>query len=127
MQLRRPVPLLVILLAAPALSLPDGGGPCSSDLDCQLNGECTAGACVCDAAWTGANCSVLALLPARWGTGYGSMNSSVSSWGGGVSRDPGSGKYYLFAAEMNLNCGLQVPPPHKTKDKEEVKNERKKR
>jgi hypothetical protein len=70
-----------------------GGAPCETDLDCQLNGECTAGACVCDAAWRGANCSVLALLPAKLVNGYGHTASNVSSWGGQIARDPSTGRY----------------------------------
>ena len=40
------------------LSVRDGAGShgasaCQSELDCGLNGDCTDGACVCDAAWTG--------------------------------------------------------------------------
>ena len=31
--------------------------------DCWLNGDCIAGTCVCDLAWTGPACSVLAELP----------------------------------------------------------------
>jgi hypothetical protein len=27
------------------------GAACKSDLDCSLNGDCTAGKCDCDAAW----------------------------------------------------------------------------
>lgn len=34
--------------------------PCSSALDCSLNGVCSASACVCDAPWAGAACERLA-------------------------------------------------------------------
>ena len=30
---------------------------CTTDRDCSLLGICTAGACTCDAGWTGATCS----------------------------------------------------------------------
>jgi hypothetical protein len=83
-----------------------GGAPCKTALDCQLNGVCAAGRCVCDPAWKTANCSVLNLLPAKPGQGYGQRGSSVSSWGGGVIRDPVSSKYYMHVAEMVNNCGL---------------------
>ena len=84
-----------------------GGAPCKTALDCQLNGVCAAGRCVCDpTTWKTANCSVLNLLPAKPGQGYGQRGSSVSSWGGGVIRDPVSSKYYMHVAEMVNNCGL---------------------
>ncbi|CAK0893369.1 unnamed protein product [Prorocentrum cordatum] len=89
----------------------DGGdqaGACEDDLGCSLNGECRGGRCVCDAAWSGsANCSVLALLPARRGAGYGAVNSSTSSWGAGVVYDP-IGKKFVMIEEMDMGCGLQT-------------------
>ena len=36
---------------------------CSSELDCGLNGDCIGGACACDAAWRGATCTELNLVP----------------------------------------------------------------
>ena len=83
-----------------------GGASCATALDCQLNGVCTGGKCVCDAAWKSANCSVLNLLPAKSGQGYGQLGSSISSWGAGVIRDPVSSKYYMHVAEIVGNCGL---------------------
>ncbi len=106
-----------------------GGAACSGPLDCQLNGVCTAaGKCECGAAWTGGNCSRLNLLPATKGAGFYTADSSWSSWcdavhtttclcgcslrpwicylrGNMVSRDPGSGKYYMAADEMANHCG----------------------
>jgi len=38
--------------------------------------------------------------------GYGSLNSTVSSWGAGVLFDPESGKWVMMVDEMNNNCGL---------------------
>jgi hypothetical protein len=38
---------------------PPPPGPCGSDLDCSLNGICTAGKCACDAPWIGTRCGVL--------------------------------------------------------------------
>jgi hypothetical protein len=82
-----------------------GGWPCLTPLDCQLNGLCTDGKCVCDSAWKGENCSVLNLLPAKPGQGYGLLGSPTSSWGGSVIHDPKSSKYYMHVAEMVNNCG----------------------
>ena len=36
---------------------------CSTELDCELSGDCMQGSCVCDAGWTGAHCTHLALVP----------------------------------------------------------------
>lgn len=32
---------------------------CSTPLDCQLNGRCQGGVCLCDPGWTGSSCSQL--------------------------------------------------------------------
>ena len=32
---------------------------CTLDTDCQLNGVCTKGQCICDKGWTGNTCSYL--------------------------------------------------------------------
>ena len=56
-----------------------GGGACQTELDCQLNGECVAGKCVCDPQWNGnANCSRLQLLPAKMDNGYGHVGSGTA-------------------------------------------------
>lgn len=83
-----------------------GGSRCTTNLDCQLNGLCTNGVCVCDAAWKGANCSSLNLQPATRANGFGHLASNRSSWGGGVIRDPKSGKWIMFLSQMNMACGL---------------------
>ena len=82
------------------------GAKCTEDLDCQLNGLCTVGACVCDPAWKGANCSVLNLLPAKLSNGFGHPGSTTSSWGGNAVQDPKSGKWIMQVDEMNMRCGL---------------------
>ena len=43
--------------------------PCKTDAGCSLNGHCGAGACRCDAAWTGYRCELLNLAPATRGAG----------------------------------------------------------
>ena len=60
----------------------------------------------CSAAWTGANCSLLNLLPATAGEGLGSRSSSWSFWGNKAIKDPVSGKYFMAADEMANHCGL---------------------
>ena len=101
--------MMVTLLVAAgtvATTATADGAACKTELDCQLNGLCTAGKCVCDPAWKGGNCSTLNLLPAKMQNGYGSLGSNTSSWGGGVLQDPKSGKWFMFVSEMNMGCGL---------------------
>ena len=76
---------------------PAGGISCSSDLDCQLNGACTKGACVCDKGWRGTDCGTLNLNnTANVAYGY-TPESKFSCWGGGPPTwDPASGKYQLL-------------------------------
>ena len=86
-----------------------GGAPCTTGLDCQLNGVCADSKCVCDAAFTGANCSALALLPATRGAGYGALGSDTSSWGGSFTQDGESWVGFVSemgAAEGYKGCGL---------------------
>ena len=85
----------------------ESGGPCSTSLDCQLNGACTDGACVCNPGWTNTDCSVLDLLPVAAQNGFGHLGSNVSSWGAGAVHDPISGQYFMFVDQINMHCGLQ--------------------
>ena len=83
-----------------------GGGACQVDEDCQLNGVCTAGACLCDAAWTGEFCTLFDFEPASRHAGLNRTNAS--SWGGSIVRNPVDGVYHLHAADMAIGCGLNV-------------------
>ena len=76
---------------------------CTSDLGCQLNGKCVEGVCHCSDAWTGTNCSTLALLPTPKEAGLNLPNDST--WGGNVLKGK-DGKYHLYAAYMEKGCGL---------------------
>jgi hypothetical protein len=88
-------------------------GRCGSDIDCQLNGVCEGGKCLCDAAWSGnANCSTLALLPAKMKNGYGYPGSPVSSWGAGVQQDPATKKWIMAVSDYALSCGQGAFPPN---------------
>ena len=44
--------------------LPRGGARCTSEVDCEMLGDCVHGHCRCDPGWTGATCGTLRLLPA---------------------------------------------------------------
>jgi hypothetical protein len=100
----RPIPHVGLCIAR--VKTDDGGAHCRTSLSCQLNGLCVDNRCQCDAAFTGANCSVLHRRPARHGAGYSSLHSNFSSWGMSVTYDTNEGDYVGFASEMALGCGL---------------------
>ena len=81
---------------------------CSSAVDCSFNGECTfAGKCQCEAAWHGAYCERLSVLPGPRRIGYqgNEHGSEVSSWGGAPLLGD-DGTYHLIASEMINHAGL---------------------
>ena len=101
------------------------GVPCQTDEDCSLNGVCTSHECVCDPGWTtlpfGVNgamepgcgyldlgrAAVTACGPAcAFHGGEGGVDLETTSWGGSVNKDPASGKFVMFAAEMAQKCTL---------------------
>ena len=94
----------VVVLAASCAAVGRAAAACESAMDCSLNGDCASGSCVCDAGWTGDACGTLDFLPTPPSAGY--FNASASSWGGYPVRDPSSGNWHLFAAEMVNGCGL---------------------
>ena len=71
-----------------ALLVPLSVTACRTDLDCALNGACTAGACQCDPAFEGAQCERFAFTP---GPSAADINSpwavpdlQTSTWGLGI-------------------------------------------
>jgi len=54
----------LLLLATTALGV--HSTPCSSRIDCELNGACMNGHCECDPGWTGDSCGILDVLPAKF-------------------------------------------------------------
>jgi len=82
---------------------------CSDDADCQLNGICDGGRCICDAAWTSDDCSKLNLKPPKLiQAAYPppDLLSNTTSWGASVLQDGDT--YHMFAAEMSNGCGMQT-------------------
>jgi len=81
-----------------------GGGACTSDEDCNLNGLCVAAACACDPQWQGPLCGTLALLPADPLGGH--RRAGFSGWGGNPFFDAGDQKFHVFTVEMTRGCGI---------------------
>ena len=88
------------LLAAPAASV------CTSDLDCSLNGLCTAGSCACDKPWSGPGCEKMNFKPVTFPQGYG-MAPNLTSWGGGAIYEPATKKYHAYISVMTNDCLLK--------------------
>jgi hypothetical protein len=85
---------------------PPAPPPPSPTFYCQLNGEYdpVLGTCNCYAPWTGTNCSILAVLPARpVPSGYG-MKPNVTAWGGSALFF--EGKFHAVVAEIIEGCPL---------------------
>lgn len=85
--------LFVVLISYPALS-----AACVSDFDCQLNGLCSAGSCVCDAPWAGANCGTLLFAPTTPVSGRSLIprDDERNTWNGPIVTGP-DGRFHLFA------------------------------
>ena len=96
--------LAVLLLA----SLTHTAARCLSDDDCNLNGVCTAGECVCVSFWGGADCGVVQFKPAN-ATTRGALlpAKNTSHWCAGVLSDA-NGTWHLYSALMANSCGLST-------------------
>ena len=93
------------LIAVSLAARPKGGGKCSVDDDCQLNGVCTTGACVCDSAWTGPLCTFFDALPVQQAA---FDRPNASSWGGSVFWSDCDDQYHMYVSDMTGGCGLAV-------------------
>lgn len=94
---------------APPTPPAPGNGSCSTDLDCSLNGECSAGRCECYPPWTATlNCESLAFAPSPLQRGYPTPGHNETTWGGSVVQDPAGGEYHMFVAEMVNDCPLET-------------------
>lgn len=74
---------------------------------CSLNGalDVEDGNCLCDAPWSGSDCSVMNFRPVSFPQGYG-MAPNATTWGGNILFD---GRiYHLFASRMTNGCSLQA-------------------
>ena len=97
---------MLVLMASVVAAAAAAAAGCTTPSECQLNGLCVTGKCVCDSAWQGANCGSL-VLPEPGSLAYGGPDSNVTSWGGGPPvLDPETGKWVLFVTEIAEHCGL---------------------
>ena len=114
-----PLVLVCLFIFSTRSQLVSGGGAappppprrCTNGHDCSLNGLCAAGTCVCDAAWHGAQCAQLSLVPAATiDPAYppASWKGNTTSWGGSVVRDEDTGKFHMYLAEMLNGCGMNT-------------------
>ena len=78
---------------------------CATEANCAYSGDCVAGVCRCDAAWSGENCTTLVLLPATSINAAGLRRRSSSSWGGSAVLDPMGKLYTMFFSDFG-HCGL---------------------
>lgn len=76
---------------------------CTTDVDCNLNGECTNGACVCDYSWSGTNCTTINFNPAPAIGAYG-YSPNITAWGGLPILIGNT--YHLYVTEIINHCGL---------------------
>eukprot|EP01050_Picozoa_sp_SAG11_P016574 SAG11_NODE_2279_length_3579_cov_6.588506_1_plen_344_part_00 len=98
---------LYLSIILPVVSLPTkawASSPCETDEDCNLNGLCKSGSCVCAPEWRGDDCGVLNLLPARPSPGSGYDEPGTSSWGGSIVED--GGRFHMMVSRFKGHCGL---------------------
>ncbi|KAL7954142.1 hypothetical protein V8C34DRAFT_320206 [Trichoderma compactum] len=74
---------------------------------------CQGGVCQCDPAWTGTDCGVLDIRPAKRNSGYNLTPEGTSSCCSKIIQDPTeSDLYHLFASEFTHGCGLDYWAPY---------------
>ena len=87
---------------------------CASDFDCELNGQCVAGRCICSPQWYGRTCGQLRLERTIRNSGYrgggaGALANAAdptSTWGASIIGPDDSGRWHMMVARMSLSCGL---------------------
>lgn len=74
---------------------------CKTDIDCSLNGVCSAssGTCACDSPWSGIACDSLSFAVTPIGAKNiwvgGNTNSSLNTWNGPIVKDA-KGMYHIY-------------------------------
>lgn len=82
---------------------------CTTDIECNLNGFCIAGACNCENPWYGPDCANLAfaMTPASGKSLFDSGASRNNTWGGPIMTAP-DGTFHLFSP-LYRNGSLSGP------------------
>jgi hypothetical protein len=81
---------------------PSASSSCAADIDCFLNGACTAGACVCDSPWSGPACTTLVEGPSVqvWPNPAAPIPPTsakiADSWGVTIAQDPAGGAFHAY-------------------------------
>ena len=88
------------MLVFAALASTCGAAACTDDFGCSLNGVCAAGACACEAPWTGAQCGAIAFAAASPAAGrdiYDAYDTAHNTWNGPiVGPIAGDSGYHAF-------------------------------
>ena len=111
------IDLLLLLLLVQTVN-----STCATDLDCSLNGVCTAvhgnaKICLCDPAWAGSQCGDLSFAPSPNASTPPSMgrkplcvyhgdDNTSYSWGASVQFAAEDQMYYMWVAEMTEHCTI---------------------
>jgi hypothetical protein len=101
--------LLLLLLLCTAGSATSSS--CTTSFQCSLNGECTAGSCVCEKPWTGPSCGELKykITPASGKNIY-NTSDPRNTWNGPIVKDE-SGEYRYHAYVPLYKPGSLGGPP----------------
>ena len=94
-------------ISAPFFAVPHGGGACTTAWDCSLGGVCNASrVCECDPWFTGHNCTLLNLAPAKPVNGL--DIDGWSTWGGHPVLSEDDGLWHGFFSLMAAECTLRA-------------------
>eukprot|EP00039_Didymoeca_costata_P015947 m.277655 g.277655 ORF g.277655 m.277655 type:complete len:506 (-) comp16312_c0_seq2:50-1567(-) len=87
---------------------------CTTNIDCQLNGECIQGSCSCWKPWTGPFCQLLDRIPPRNKSSAGiyGYNPNTTAWGGNIVKDNATGLHHLYVTDIGADCGLHEWQSH---------------
>ena len=121
MDLLRSLLLLLLLVGLRGVET-TANSTCATDLDCSLNGVCTAvhvnaKICLCDPAWAGSQCGDLSFAPSPNASTPPSMgrkplcvyhgdDNTSYSWGASVQFAAEDQMYYMWVAEMTEHCTI---------------------
>ena len=97
---------LLLLLSALCSRAASGTAPPACSGNGQRLSDGAGLSCSCRKPWTGPDCAVLGLAPARVRNGFGQDDHSSVSWGAGVVFHPEDSLYHMYVLEVLHNCPL---------------------